>query len=31
MAALFLHEGLTARKLVGVGLTLSGVACMLMA
>lgn len=31
LAALFLHEGLTQRKLLGVSLTLSGVACMLWA
>ncbi len=31
LAAVFLHEGLTRRKLVGVSLTLSGVACMLWA
>jgi drug/metabolite transporter (DMT)-like permease len=31
MAAAFLHEGLNARKLVGVSLTLSGVGCMLLA
>jgi len=31
MAALFLHEGLGARKLIGVSLTLSGVGCMLLA
>ena len=31
LAALFLHEGLDARRLVGVACTLSGVACMLFA
>ena len=31
LAALFLHEGLDARKIVGVACTLSGVACMLFA
>jgi len=31
MAAAFLHEGLGARKLIGVSLTLSGVGCMLLA
>jgi len=31
LAALFLHEALTTRKLLGVGCTLSGVACMLLA
>jgi drug/metabolite transporter (DMT)-like permease len=31
LAAVFLHEALTRRKLVGVALTLSGVACMLLA
>jgi drug/metabolite transporter (DMT)-like permease len=31
LAALFLHEALTRRKLLGVALTISGVACMLLA
>ena len=31
LAALFLHEGLDARRLVGAACTLSGVACMLSA
>jgi len=31
LAALFLHEALTTRKLLGVACTLSGVACMLLA
>jgi drug/metabolite transporter (DMT)-like permease len=31
LAALFLHEGLDARRLLGVTCTLSGVACMLAA
>ena len=31
LAAIFLHEALTRRKLLGVALTISGVACMLLA
>lgn len=31
LAAIFLHEALTRRKLIGVALTMSGVACMLLA